>query len=440
MSKNVVCYTIILTYLFTAACLAKYSGGTGEPNDPYLIATPNDLNAIGTDPNDWNKNFKMIADINLIGYNENNFNMIGYYIGQTALPFKGTFDGNEHVVKNFHRDYDANDGWYVGLFGYVSDSNAEIKNVGLFRPTINKFDFLEPYIGCLVGYLESGIIENCFAQDVNVFGEDVVGGLVGLSDGVIEDCWVTGTVSGKYDVGGLIGKNDNKGIVKNCYSEGDVISFGTASGGLVGSNSGQISLCYSKSCVNGLHHVGGFAGYAYKGNISQCFSVSDVNGFQSVGGFTGIKAWSNISDCYAEGAVSGNTWVGGFVGENVADTHIIVNSFTTVTVISEGLKGGFIGRCGGSPCVSCFWDADINPDANGIGYGNDPNVIGLPTAEMQRCSTFADAGWDMVNVWDIGEGQTYPFLRTHLPSDINKDDETNFLDLAIQAAHWLDEK
>jgi hypothetical protein len=59
---------------------------------------------------------------------------------------------------------------------------------------------------------------------------------------------------------------------------------------------------------------------------------------------------------------------------------------------------------------------------------------------MHTRETFSNAGWDMVNVWDIGEGQTYPFLRTHLPSDINKDNETNSLDLAIQAAQWLSEK
>jgi hypothetical protein len=77
---------------------------------------------------------------------------------------------------------------------------------------------------------------------------------------------------------------------------------------------------------------------------------------------------------------------------------------------------------------------------NGIGNISDPNLIGLPTAQMQMRSTFADTGWDMVNIWDIGENQTYPFLRKHLPSDINKDGETNFYDLAILAENWLKER
>ena len=69
---------------------------------------------------------------------------------------------------------------------------------------------------------------------------------------------------------------------------------------------------------------------------------------------------------------------------------------------------------------------------------SDPNVIGLPTAELQKRATFVDAGWDMINIWDIGENQTYPFLRTHLSSDIDKDDETNLFDLAILAQNWLE--
>jgi len=45
----------------------------------------------------------------------------------------------------------------------------------------------------------------------------------------------------------------------------------------------------------------------------------------------------------------------------------------------------------------------------------------------------------MINIWDIGENQTYPFLRKHLPSDINKDGKTDFYDLAVLAEHWLEE-
>ena len=108
----------------------------------------------------------------------------------------------------------------------------------------------------------------------------------------------------------------------------------------------------------------------------------------------------------------------------------------------EGLKvlGGKIKdpyfRAGKS---NLMFDSDVNPEVKGIGNANEPNVIAKPTAEMRTESTFTDAGWDFVEVWNIGENQTYPFLRTHPAGDINHDDKVNFTDLAILAAHWLED-
>ena len=78
-----------------------------------------------------------------------------------------------------------------------------------------------------------------------------------------------------------------------------------------------------------------------------------------------------------------------------------------------------------------FWDKDTSGQMTSAGGE------GKTTAEMQTESTFTDAGWDFIEIWDIGENQTYPFLRTHLAGDINHDDIVNFYDLAIIAGHWL---
>jgi hypothetical protein len=56
---------------------------------------------------------------------------------------------------------------------------------------------------------------------------------------------------------------------------------------------------------------------------------------------------------------------------------------------------------------------------------------------MKQQATFE--GWDFINVWDIGENQTYPFLRTHSPGDLNKDGAVNFLDLCVIANQWMEE-
>ena len=56
---------------------AQYGGGTGEINDPYLIYSAEQMNAIGAEPNDWDKHFKLMADINLKGFGDSSFHLIG---------------------------------------------------------------------------------------------------------------------------------------------------------------------------------------------------------------------------------------------------------------------------------------------------------------------------------------------------------------------------
>ena len=57
--------------------LAQYAGGSGASDDPYLIASAEQMNTIGLDPNNWDKHFKLIADIDLSDYQERRFNIIG---------------------------------------------------------------------------------------------------------------------------------------------------------------------------------------------------------------------------------------------------------------------------------------------------------------------------------------------------------------------------
>lgn len=66
-------------FIFSLAAVTqrKYGGGTGEPNDPYLIYTAEQMNAIGAKPNDWDKHFKLMADIDLIGTGNNVGSLVG---------------------------------------------------------------------------------------------------------------------------------------------------------------------------------------------------------------------------------------------------------------------------------------------------------------------------------------------------------------------------
>ena len=108
----------------------KYGGGTGDPNDPYLIYTAKNLDAIGADPNDWDKHFKLMADIDLSGYSYE-----AALIAPDADPcdlsfigtsFTGVLDGNGHKISNLTITGE----YYLGLFGKM-ESGDEIKNLGL---------------------------------------------------------------------------------------------------------------------------------------------------------------------------------------------------------------------------------------------------------------------------------------------------------------------
>ena len=90
MRKLSILVLAIIAFLASAAAKAKYSGGTGELNDPYQIATAEDLNDIGNHTEDLDKHFILINDVNLAGYTGTQFKIIE--------SFSGVFDGNNHKV------------------------------------------------------------------------------------------------------------------------------------------------------------------------------------------------------------------------------------------------------------------------------------------------------------------------------------------------------
>jgi len=127
----------VVAFAVTDVCFARYSGGTGEPSDPYKIATAEDLNDISNHIEDLGKCFVLVNDINLADYTGTQFKIIGRYCGYqdpNNKPFTGVFDGNGHSISNFTYEHHKYDG--AGLFGYVDDANAQIKNLTLIDPNI----------------------------------------------------------------------------------------------------------------------------------------------------------------------------------------------------------------------------------------------------------------------------------------------------------------
>ncbi len=285
---NVRLINVLLVMLF--ACFlsmpakSEYGGGTGEPDDSYLIYNAEQMNEIGADPNDWDKHFKLMADIDLSTYSGTDFNIIGRS-GRSA--FTGVFDGNNKKISNF--TYHSKDSDYTGLFGYLQDSGAKIMNLVLINPNISVGS--GTYVGSLVGY-SKGTCTNCYVKGGSISGNDQVGGLIGCNYWAeIEDCYSTCDVSGNSCVGGLIGRNLG-GKIANSYATGMVSAGGNYAGGLVGENNDPVINCYATGDVIGNDNVGGLVGYNRGSEISSSFwdiqtsGLSNMCGRQREGGRT----------------------------------------------------------------------------------------------------------------------------------------------------------
>ncbi|GAI18171.1 unnamed protein product, partial [marine sediment metagenome] len=225
-----------MLFLIASPAYAKYGGGTGEPNDPYLIFDANQMNAIGADSDDWDKCFRLMADVDLGGFTYTTAVIAPdtYEYGDfDGTAFTGVFDGNNHKIINLTIDDGGARNDYLGLFGYIGD--GEVRNLGIEGGSVSG----DRYVGGLVGG-NRGSISNCYSTGY-VSGYNRVGVLVGENSGSISNCYSSSSVSGSSNVGGLVGWNDH-GSVSNCYSTGDVSGHWGVSG-LVGFNSGSISNC-----------------------------------------------------------------------------------------------------------------------------------------------------------------------------------------------------
>ncbi len=262
---------IIMSFLIFPA-KAQYSGGTGEPNNPYQIATAEDLIALGNEPNDYDKHFIMTADIDLAGYVFSKA-VIAPDINDShhlfdGTPFKGVFDGNFHTISNLN----IQNSQYVGLFGTID--TGEIKNLGII--------------------------------DVNILSCSIAGSFASVNQGTILNCFSTGLINGYSNAGGIVGTNSSLGSIKMCYSICNVTGTAprTSAGGLVGHNTGEISDSYSKGNVLGTIIVGGLVGNNYDaGLINRCYSTGQVIGktySKDTGGLVGT--------CYDVNDVSNSFW------------------------------------------------------------------------------------------------------------------------------------
>ncbi|UCF42441.1 MAG: right-handed parallel beta-helix repeat-containing protein [Planctomycetota bacterium] len=422
--KKTIILNLVLLFAAAQTAYCQYGGGTGTPNDPYLIYDANQMNDIGASRSHWNKHFKLMADIDLSAFTGTSFNIIGIPWDE---PFTGTFDGNNHTISNFTYSSPGQD--YVGLFGIVNEQNAQIKNVGLLEPNVHGGEFS----GSLVGWFRNGTMSSCWVQGGTVSVDDrQVGGLVGANGGTISNCYSTCSVTGHNEVGVLVGRNGgtiihsnaagsvapispysimfgglvgcNTGVITDCNVNSNVSVAGRSFvGGLTALNLGTLTRCYSIGSVLGGDQLGGLAG-ENEGTISGCYSSSSVTATgSSAGGLVGVN-WDNSSiiNCYASGAVSSPVGAGGLLSTN---NGTVSNCYSTGSVSgTTSYIGGLLGYNVGF-VINCFWNKETS------GQNTSADGTGLTTAEMMTESIFTSAAWDFnTPVWQICDELCYPKL------------------------------
>ena len=262
------------TYTVSLAA-AKDLGYTIESNGSYTVTSADGLMNIAKLVNGGKSdiNITLDTDIDLTG---KDWTPIGTDYDNS---YTGTFDGGGHTITGL--TITTNDE-YAGLFGYLGNFGkfGTVKNVVMDGIQITCNHRLG-YAGGVAGY-SRGTIENCSVSG-SVSGTVSVGGVVGAQrDGSITGCSSSATVKGTLNVGGVAGQTNSSATLTACYATGNVTieinpKKNIAGGSLVGMNAGSSLLaCYATGNVTstgsstGKVHIGGFLGDNYT-TVTACY-------------------------------------------------------------------------------------------------------------------------------------------------------------------------
>ena len=318
----------------------------GSSSDPYIIKTAGQLAQLATYVNERTTPFASAGMYYKLG---NDIDLSGYQTGEGWIPigadqgniFRGNFNGDGYKITGLYINNTSS--LYVGLFGYIS-STGTVRNLALVDVSIS----------------------STTSMSLSMF----IGGLSGYNNGIVTNCYTTGTVistARTNNVGGLLGCNNGPGsyslgygTVSFCYSACLVNSFTeshSSAGGVVGENyaGGNISNCYSTGTVfssaGGNSHAGGVIGYSWSS--------------------TGDPA-SSVTKCYATGSISSSgsiAYAGGIVG----NSGTVNGSFSNCVALNpsltcNGVTTSYYGRVLGQNNISAL--------SNNLGLKNMLNPEG----------------------------------------------------------------
>ena len=323
-----------------------------EDDGTYSVYSEDGLKAVADIANNGNRdiNITLDKDIDLTG---TTWTPIGTTYNNS---YTGTFDGGGKTITGLTV---TGSNEFAGLFGYIG-SGGTVKNVVLKDVQIAS-DYQYGYIGGVAG-ISDGNIENCSVSG-SVSGRNTAGGVVGQQfGGSITMCGSSATVKGTAEVGGVAGKTDNSATLTACYATRNVTferasTINTSAGGVVG--------------LNGTGSI-----------LTACYAMGNVTG---------------------TGTGTGSCYVGGITGDNSSGTLTACYHATGTVSGPDGATGGVTGRnftsLGAPVITACYWQ---NDQAQGIGYnqagtGDTKKVSGDWTDAMNAMNAALNGkGWKYV--------------------------------------------
>ena len=329
--------------------------GSGTESDPFIISSPDDLQAISSDDTE-NAYYKLTGDIDLTEWIETNNPTDGWI----PVTLRGTFDGDGHTVSGLWCNSDNG-----GLFGLIVP-------------------------GAIAKDIKVSIADGKAVQ-----GNTSVGGIVADNMGTVTRCMVTGEIEGGSTAGGIAGQNS--GSISECYSSGSVVSSMANSklGGIVGENQsgGKTIDCYSTADITTTgdnSYAAGIAGYN-SGTIEKCYAGGSIYG-SVVAGICG----------YGSGA------------EAQVKNCVAVNKYLSATKSALRILGGYNANANAPATTDNYAFEGMPVSVNNIPqkiYDDPLNGTTKTIDELYRKATYEALGWDMENIWDIDEGSSLPYFE-----------------------------
>ena len=427
---------------------ASFDGGTGTEEDPYLIATAEQLAKISKDVSISNQNtwqgkfFKLTDNIDLRSHR---WVPIGIYKWDsngnvTNNSFRGFIDGNNKTISGLIVD-ERTDKNAAGFFGNILNMNGG--TVGAKNLTISKASIYAAEEG--LNELQAGILAGSATANEGyqvVFENITVSGAVEIE-----------STDGNNYVGGMIGYG-SRVKATDCQAKNISVKGASNSGGFTGVDVGSVyENCEVSGTVSGMWGLGGFVGYTSTATendpdtqsvFEKCAVDVEINGSDwNLGGFAGYAEYGQFDNCVAFGNITSTVtgWeprVGGFIG---ASDYAIANSChaagKVISSHSTYKAGGFVGGCFGGTFTDCSFDSDKNSGLSAAGTGTISSGVNADNSNNILSNICKDyyGGHDFSTKWTIDKEATCTEAGSKSRHCSRCDEKTEETDIAIDSSN-----